>query len=102
MCSQNEVTIQRIAFTRRGTGACIGSIPEVPQEKFVNFNAKGRREDVFIPTVGNESLHVINNDNGGIVVKFATSKNLSRVKCFHIATLINTFGLILMAKQHPG
>jgi hypothetical protein len=33
----------------------------------------------FKPTIGNESLHEISNDNGTRVVNFATSKNL-RVK----------------------
>jgi endonuclease/exonuclease/phosphatase family metal-dependent hydrolase len=44
-----------------------------------DFNAKVGREDIFKPTIGNESLHEISNDNGIRVVNFATSKNL-RVK----------------------
>jgi hypothetical protein len=40
-----------------------------------NFNAKGGREDIFKPTIGNERLHKISNDNGFIVVNFAISKN---------------------------
>jgi hypothetical protein len=39
--------------------------------------AKVGREDIFKPTIGNESLHEINNDNGVRVVNFATSKKLS-------------------------
>jgi hypothetical protein len=39
-----------------------------------DFNAKEDREDIFKPTIGNESLHEINNDNGIRVVNFATSK----------------------------
>jgi hypothetical protein len=31
---------------------------------------------MFKPTIGNESLHQISNDNGVRVVNFATSKNL--------------------------
>jgi hypothetical protein len=38
-----------------------------------DFSAKGR-EDILKPTIGNESLHEISNDNG--VVNFATSKSL--------------------------
>jgi hypothetical protein len=44
-----------------------------------DFNAKVSREDIFKPTIGNESLHKSNNDNGVRLVNFATSKNL-RVK----------------------
>jgi hypothetical protein len=39
------------------------------------FNAKVGREDIFKPTIGNESLHEISNDNGVRVVNFATCKN---------------------------
>jgi hypothetical protein len=41
-----------------------------------DFNAKLRREDIFKLTIGNESLHQVNNDNGVSVVNFATSNNL--------------------------
>jgi hypothetical protein len=44
-----------------------------------DFSAKVGREDIFKPTIGNESLHEISNDNGIRLVNFATSKNL-RVK----------------------
>jgi hypothetical protein len=40
-----------------------------------DFNAKVGREDIFKPTIGNESLHEISNDTGIRVVNFATSKN---------------------------
>jgi hypothetical protein len=43
-----------------------------------DFNAKVGREDNFKPTIGNESLHKISNNNGIRVVNFATSKNLSQ------------------------
>jgi hypothetical protein len=39
-------------------------------------NAKVGREDIFKPTIENESLHEISNDNGVRVVNFATPKNL--------------------------
>jgi hypothetical protein len=42
-----------------------------------DFNAKVGTEDIFKPTIRNESLHEISNDNGVRVVSFATSKNLT-------------------------
>jgi hypothetical protein len=42
-----------------------------------DFNAKIGMEDIFKPTIGNESLHEISNDNGVRVVNFATPKNLT-------------------------
>jgi exonuclease III len=41
-----------------------------------DLNAKVGREDTFKPTIENESLHEISNDNGIRVVNFATPKNL--------------------------
>jgi hypothetical protein len=41
-----------------------------------DFNAKVGREDIFKPTIANESLDEINNDNGVRVVNFAASENL--------------------------
>jgi hypothetical protein len=41
-----------------------------------DINVKVGREDIFKPTIRNESSHEINNDNGAGVVNFATSKNL--------------------------
>jgi hypothetical protein len=45
-----------------------------------DWNAKVGREDIFKPTIGNESLHEISDDNGVRVANFATSKiSLSKV-----------------------
>jgi hypothetical protein len=41
-----------------------------------DFNAKVGRENIFKPTIGNESLHEFSNDNGVRVVNFVISKNL--------------------------
>jgi hypothetical protein len=41
-----------------------------------DFNAKLGWENIFKPTVGNESLHEDSNDNGVRVVYFATFKNV--------------------------
>ena len=37
-----------------------------------DFNAKVGRENIFKPTIGNESLHQDSNDNGVRIVNFAT------------------------------
>jgi hypothetical protein len=42
-----------------------------------DFNAKVGTEDIFKPTVENDSLHEISNDNGIRVANFATFKNLT-------------------------
>jgi hypothetical protein len=42
-----------------------------------DFNAKVGREDIFTPTIGNESLHKLSNDSGIRIVNFATSKKLA-------------------------
>ena len=41
-----------------------------------DFNAKVGKENIFKPTIGNESLHQDSNDNRVRIVNFATSKNL--------------------------
>ena len=41
-----------------------------------DFNAKVGRENIFHPTIGNESLHQDSNDNDVRIANFATSKNL--------------------------
>ena len=41
-----------------------------------DFNAKVGRENIFKPTIGNESLHQDSKDIGVRLVNFATSKNL--------------------------
>src|SRR5215469_10555889 len=41
-----------------------------------DFNTKVGRENIFKPTIGNESLDQDSNDNGVRIVNFATSKNL--------------------------
>jgi hypothetical protein len=42
----------------------------------LDFNAKVGKEDIFNPTIGNESLHEVSNDNRVRVVNSATHKNL--------------------------
>jgi hypothetical protein len=50
-----------------------------------DFNARVDRQDIFKPTVGNESLHKISNDNGVRVVNFAISKK-SSIQKFDVLT----------------
>jgi hypothetical protein len=59
-------------------------------ETFIgDISAKVGREYIFKPIIWNESLHKISNDNGVRVVNFATSKNLTKVRCPHVATFTN-------------
>jgi hypothetical protein len=41
-----------------------------------DFNAKVETENIFKPTIGNESLHQDNDDNDVRIVNIATLKNL--------------------------
>jgi hypothetical protein len=65
-----------------------------------DLNAKVGSEDIFKPTIGNESLHEISNDNGVMLVNFVTSKNISvkGAQYFHKATSINILGHLQMRK----
>jgi hypothetical protein len=58
-----------------------------------DFNAKVGREDIFKPTIENESLHEISNDNAVRLVNFDTyNTSESNVRCSHIATSMNILG----------
>ena len=62
-----------------------------------DFKVKVGRENIFNPTIGNESLHQDSNDNGVRLVNFATSKNLVvKSTMFPTVTFISTPGPILM------
>jgi hypothetical protein len=54
-----------------------------------DFIEKVGREDIFKPTIGNENLHEIGNDNVVRVVNFATPKSLT-VKSTYLAWLCNS------------
>jgi hypothetical protein len=56
-----------------------------------DFNTKLGRQDIFKPTISNESLHQDSNDNGAGLVYFATSKNLD-VAC--ISCIIFSLSLV--------
>jgi hypothetical protein len=52
-------------------------IPKYQMEILLgDFNAKLGRDDIFKPTIGNESLYEDSNDYGVQVIKFASSKIL--------------------------
>jgi exonuclease III len=54
-----------------------------------DFNAKVGREDIFKPTIRNESLHNISNNNGVRLVILPHLKTPeSKVRCSHIVTYI--------------
>jgi hypothetical protein len=50
--------------------------PKYHMKILLDFNAKVGRENIFRPTIGTESLHQDNNDNGVRIVNFATSKSV--------------------------
>jgi hypothetical protein len=56
--------------------------------------------NIFKPTIMNESLHEISNDNEVRVINFSTSTALSEVQCSHITTFINTLGLLVMGRHN--
>jgi hypothetical protein len=63
-----------------------------------NFNTKLEREDIFKPTIGNESLHQDCNDNGVGIVNFVTSKiQWLRAQCS--CTETGTPGPLLMGRH---
>ena len=58
-----------------------------------DVNAKVGRENIFKPTIRQESLHHGSNDNGFRLVNFATSQNLVvKNTIFLTGTFINTPG----------
>jgi hypothetical protein len=69
--------------------------------KFSKYNMKillwefNARAGIFKPTTGNESLHKISNDNG-VIVNFATSKNIATKSNMFPHCSINLIGHILM------
>jgi predicted metallopeptidase len=52
--------------------------PKYLMKILLDFNAKLGREDIFKPTIKNESLHEVSNDNGVRSVNSATSTNRSQ------------------------
>jgi len=64
---------------------------------FGYFNAKVGRENIFKPTVANESLHQDSNGNGIRIMNVATSENLVVTSMmFQHQTFISTPGPLLM------
>ncbi len=64
-----------------------------------DFNTKVERENIFKPTIVNECLLQVSNDNGVRVVNFAYQKiRLIRAQCSHTKTFISTPGPLLMGR----
>jgi len=64
-----------------------------------DFNAKVVKDNIFKPTIGNESLHQDSDDNGVRIVNFITSKNVVvKTRRSHTDTFISTPGLLLMGR----
>jgi hypothetical protein len=58
-----------------------------------DFNSKFGKEGIFKPTIGNESLHEISNDNGVRLVNFTTSKNLTVKSTMFLYRIIHKYTL---------
>jgi hypothetical protein len=65
-----------------------------------DFNSKVGRENIFKPTVGNESLHEISKDNGVRVVNFTTSKNLVGKSTMFLHCKIHKHTGLLLRETH--
>jgi hypothetical protein len=73
--------------------------PQYHMKILLHFNAKVGRENIFKPTVGNESLHEISNDKGIRGVNLPHLKTSeSKVRSSHISTSINIHGCLQMGK----
>jgi hypothetical protein len=65
-----------------------------------DFNVKVGREDIFKPTIGNESSLEISNDNGVRLLNVATSENLVvKSTMFPNSSSIHTPGPLLMERH---
>jgi hypothetical protein len=73
---RRKLMIQKTVFCEE-LGKVFDHFPEYHVKILLgNFNAKVGRENIFKPTIGNESLPQDSNDNGVRIANFATSKNL--------------------------
>jgi hypothetical protein len=64
---------------------------------FGDFNAKMEGEDIFKPTIGNDSIHQANNDNCVRIVNFVILKNLMlKARCSRTEKFTTTPRLLLM------
>jgi hypothetical protein len=81
-CAIREQLMSRAAH-RKNWNVCLTNFPNIMKILLGDFNAKICREDIFKPTIWNESLHEISNDNRVRWVNFAKSKNLKSPKLPH-------------------
>jgi hypothetical protein len=72
----------------------LDKFPNYHTKIMLDFNAKVGSEDIFKPTIGNESLHEFSSNNEVTVVNFATSKKLF----VRSLTFINLLGHLLVGR----
>jgi hypothetical protein len=71
---RRKVIIQKTGFTYKELEQVLDNFPKYHMKIILgDFNAKVGTENIFKPTIGNESLPQNSNDNGVRIVKFATS-----------------------------
>jgi len=63
-----------------------------------DFEAKVRRENIFKPTIENDSLDQDSNNNGVRIVNFTSNIQLRRARCSRTATFKSTPGYLLMGR----
>jgi hypothetical protein len=75
---------------------CILSVLYAPRENlFGDFNEMVKREDIFKPTIGNDSLHKTSNDNG-VGVANATKSSFQKYSVPISPKILRYNGLVLM------
>jgi hypothetical protein len=72
MPKQRTKSILKTDSMKKWNRHLINSINTPLKILLADFNAKVGREDIFKPTIGNESLHEISNDNGVRIANSAT------------------------------
>jgi len=61
---------------------CVTLPYDKPKIVLGDFNAKIRKESIYKPTIGSESLHDLMNDNGNKLITFATSREYTQTNMY--------------------